>query len=291
MRRGILLPSLGLRFLPKRSLGQNFLINQGAAQRIAQNLELGPQDVVVEIGPGSGILTKELLSYGAQVIGVEIDSRLCRILRENLKSERLLVFCEDFLRFDLSLWGENLKLVGNIPYHLTSPVIEKLINQRERIELIVLTLQKEVARRICSPPGRKDFSSLSVISQLYFHPHKLFDLSPSSFRPKPKVEATVLGLKVRKKLAVPIPDELFFRKVVRGAFGKRRKIIKNALKGLLPQGKEDEVFSRAGVDPCLRGEALNLEDFSRLSMVLWEYLHRDDSSPPKTRTDKEMVND
>ncbi len=277
MRRGILLPSLGLRFLPKRSLGQNFLINQGAAQRIAQGLDLDPQDVVVEIGPGSGILTKELLKYGAQVIGVEIDSRLCQILRENLKSERLLVFCEDFLGFDLSPWGGNLKLVGNIPYHLTSPVIERLINQRERLELIILTLQKEVARRICSPPGRKDFSSLSVISQLYFRPYKLFDLSPSSFRPRPKVESTVLGLKVRKELAVPVPDEQFFRKVVRGAFGKRRKTIKNALKGLIPQGREGEIFSRAGVDPTLRGEALSLKDFSRLSIVLWDYLPKDET--------------
>ncbi len=276
MRRGILLPSLGLRFFPKRGLGQNFLINHPAAQRIAQSLELSPQDVVVEIGPGSGILTKELLSYGAQVIGVEIDSRLCQILRENLRSERLLVFCEDFLGFDLFPWGRNLKLVGNIPYHLTSPVIEKLINQRERVKSIILTLQREVARRICSPPGGKDYGSLSVISQLYFHPDKLFDLSPSSFRPRPKVEATVLGLKVREELAVPVPDEQFFRKVVRGAFGKRRKIIKNALKGFLPQGKEDEIFSRARIDPSLRGEILSLEDYSRLSMVLWKYRHKDE---------------
>lgn len=274
-----MLPSLGLRFLPKRSLGQNFLINQGAAQRIAQVLDLDPQDVVVEIGPGSGILTKELLKYGAQVIGVEIDSRLCQILRENLRSERLLVFCEDFLRFDLSPWGENLKLVGNIPYHLTSPVIERLINQRERIELIILTLQKEVARRICSPPGGKDFGTLSVISQLYFRPYKLFDLSPSSFRPRPKVESTVLRLKVREELAVPVPDEQFFKKVVKKAFGKRRKTIKNALKGLIPQGREDEIFYRAGVDPTLRGEALSLKDFSRLSTVLWDYLHKGNGSP------------
>ncbi len=274
MRRGILLPSLGLRFLPKRSLGQNFLINRAAAQKIAQNLQLVPQDVVVEIGPGSGLLTRELLKYGAQVIGVEIDHRLYQILEEYLKSEKLLIFCEDFLKFDLSPWGRNLKLVGNIPYHLTSPVIEKLITQRERIKQIVLTLQKEVAKRVTSPPGGKDYSSLSVISQLYFRPTKLFDLSPSSFRPRPKVEATVLRLMVREKPAVPLPDELFFRKLVKGAFGKRRKTIKNALKELLPPGKEDEVFSRAGIDPSLRGEVLSLEDFSRLSMVLWDYLHK-----------------
>lgn len=269
MRRGVLLPALGLRFFPKRSLGQNFLIHREAASRIAQSLGLSSADVVVEIGPGGGILTRELLKYGAQVIGVEIDSRLCKILRENLKSERLLVFCEDFLRFDLSPWEGGLKVVGNIPYHLTSPIMEKLIEEKGRIGLIVLTLQREVARRICSPPGRKDFGSLSVISQLHFHPNKLFDLPPSSFRPRPKVEATVLRLNVREELAVPIPDEQFFRKVVKGAFGKRRKTIKNALKGFLPQGMEDEIFSRAQIDPSLRGEVLSLADFSRLSTVLW----------------------
>ncbi len=274
MRRGILLPSLGLRFLPKKSLGQNFLVNQVAAQKIAQSLQLSPQDVVVEIGSGSGVLTKELLGYGAQVIGVEIDQRLCQILRENLKSERLFIFCEDFLRFDLTRWGEDLKLVGNIPYHLTSPIIEKLINERERIKLIILTLQKEVAKRVNAPPGGKDYSSLSVISQLYFSPYKLFDLSPSSFRPRPKVEATVLGLKVRESPAVSIPDEVLFRKVVKKAFGKRRKTIKNALKGFLPQGSEDEIFSRARVNPSLRGEVLGLEDFSRLSIALWEHFRK-----------------
>jgi len=277
MRKEILLPSLGLRFPPKRSLGQNFLVNRAAARRIAQNLQLVPEDVVVEIGPGSGLLTRELLRFGAQIIGVEIDERLCHILRENLQSERLLVCCEDFLKFDLSSWGRGLKLVGNIPYHLTSPVIEKLIADRERIKLILLTLQREVAKRITSPPGRKDYGSLAVISQLHFHPHKLFDLPPSSFRPKPKVEATVLSLIVRERPAVPLPDEPFFRKVVKEAFGKRRKIIKNALRGLLPPGREDEVFSQAGIDPSLRGEVLTLEDFSRLSMVLWEYIHRDET--------------
>lgn len=272
MRRGVLLPALGLRFFPKRSLGQNFLIHREAASRIAQSLGLASADVVVEIGPGSGILTKELLKYGAQVIGVEIDSRLCKILRENLKSERLLVFCDDFLQFDLSPWEGGLKVVGNIPYHLTSPIMEKLIEEKGRIGLIVLTLQREVARRICSPPGRKDFGSLSVISQLHFQPNKLFDLPPSSFRPRPKVEATVLRLNVREELAVPIPDEQFFRKVVKRAFGKRRKIIKNALKGFLPEGLEDEIFSRAQIDPLLRGEALSLADFSRLSTALWEVI-------------------
>jgi len=271
VRRGVLLPALGLRFFPKRSLGQNFLIHREAASRIAQSLGLASADVVVEIGPGSGILTKELLKYGAQVIGVEIDSRLCKILRENLKSERLLVFCDDFLQFDLSPWEGGLKVVGNIPYHLTSPIMEKLIEEKGRIGLIVLTLQREVARRICSPPGRKDFGSLSVISQLHFQPNK-FDLPPSSFRPRPKVEATVLRLNVREELAVPIPDEQFFRKVVKGAFGKRRKTIKNALKGFLPEGLEDEIFSRAQIDPSLRGEALSLADFSRLSTVLWEVM-------------------
>lgn len=263
---------------PKRSLGQNFLSDEGAAERIAESLELKKDDTVLEIGAGKGALTEHLVEHANKVLAVEIDARLCRHLRKSFRGkENLSVINEDILKVDLKDLikpGAKCKVVGNLPFQITSPVISLLLENRETISLCVLMVQKEVALRICALPGRRDWSPLSIAVRLHSDAEVLFHLKPESFYPPPRVDSSVVRITFLAEPRVSVPDEEWFFKVVRSAFGQRRKMALNSLASSLnlPKSRIEVILKEVGIDPRKRAEALDLSQFADLTSALREVL-------------------
>ena len=259
---------------PKKSLSQNFLINDNAAKRIVDSLNLRGSEAVIEIGPGKGALTKYLLEKSKRVVGVEIDRNLCEFLKKRFPSaQNLEIIHQDFLKIDFKrviLPHRKIKIIGNLPYQITSPVLALLLENRKRIKMAILMVQKEVAQRICGKPGTKSWSPLSIGIQLYSDPKILFKLKPSSFRPSPKVESAVIRLAFFRNPRVKIEDEKFFFVVVKAAFSQRRKMILNSVSSSLGWRKEMvlKALKRSNIDPTKRAEDLTLEELSSLALNL-----------------------
>ena len=253
---------------PKKSLGQCFLIDDGVARRIVREAAISPQDVVLEIGPGRGALTGHLLNQGARVVGVEIDHVLCEGLKDQFGEEKRFVLIEqDILKLD---WEAriipsdgDLIVVANLPYHITSPVLFKLLEHSDFIARAFLMVQAEVGKRIAAQPGCKDYGILSVRTQLKSRPEVLFPVHRNCFRPTPRVDSCVIRLPFG---ATPGPfpaDEETFNHIVKTAFGQRRKMLRNALSSL-----DEPIFEaarRADIDLSRRAETLSVEEFVRLS--------------------------
>jgi 16S rRNA (adenine1518-N6/adenine1519-N6)-dimethyltransferase len=269
---------LVLNVRPKRSLGQNFLSDDSAAQRIVESLELKKDDSVLEIGGGKGALTKHLLECANRVLAVEIDSRLCRYLRKRFRDkENLSVINEDILKVnlkDLIRPGTRCKAVGNLPFQITSPVLSLLLENRRMIGTCVLMVQKEVALRICALPGTRHWSPLSIAVQLHSDTRVLFHLKPESFHPPPRVDSSVVNITFLAEPRVSVPDEEWFSEVVRSAFGQRRKMVSNSLAGSLdlPKSRIEVILEEVGIDPRKRAEALNLQQFADLASALSKVL-------------------
>lgn len=220
---------------PKKSLGQNFLIDENISRKIVESLKLATDDVVVEIGPGQGALTKYIVKDVKKLYAVEIDKRAAEELRSNISSKKLKIINQDILEFDLSALNtgtKKLKLVGNIPYHLTSPILFKAIEYHKIIANVTMMIQKEVADRLAAKPYSKAYGILSVLTQFYGITKCLFKVSPNCFYPKPKVTSTVVRIDFHHQLPFENTDEKLFSIVVRTTFGKRRKTLKNCLKYL-----------------------------------------------------------
>lgn len=254
-------------------MGQNFLINEHAAEKITESLKLSASDVVVEIGAGKGALTKYLLGQSCKVIAVEIDQRWCRYLQERFSGhENLRIVNQDVLKLDLKEFagGKKIKVVGNIPYHLTAPIVSFLIDKRKLISLAVLTLQREVAKRICAKPGSGDWSLLSILTQLYARARVLLILKPGCFFPSPKVCSATVELTFLDDLAVKVGDEKKFFRLAGTIFQQKRKMIVNSLaSGLdLPKAEIKERLAQAGIDCDLRPQALGLEKLAIISFIL-----------------------
>jgi len=263
---------------PKKSLSQNFLINDRAARRIAESLDLKKDDLVLEIGAGKGALTKHLLEKAKKIIAVEIDKTLCAYLKENFgHRENLEVINQDILKVnfkDLIPSKSSCKVVGNLPYQITSPILSLLIKNKEFIPQSVLMVQKEVAMRICSVPGDRDWSPLSIAIQLYSDVKILFRLKPTSFFPRPKVDSSVIRIVFLPEPKVSVPNEDLFFKVVRSAFGQRRKTMLNSLSSNLdlPKKEIDLILNKMNIDPQRRAETLSLSELANLSYAMEEIL-------------------
>jgi 16S rRNA (adenine1518-N6/adenine1519-N6)-dimethyltransferase len=262
------------RIKPKRSLSQNFLINTNAARRIVESLNLKKNETVLEIGSGKGALTRYLIERSRRVIGVEIDKALCDYLKKRFTpNENLEIIHHDFLKIDFEKVispDKKVRVIGNLPYQITSPALALLLENRKRIKSAVLMVQKEVAQRICARPGTKNWSPLSIGIQLYSDPQILFKLKPSSFKPSPRVESAVIRLNLLKKPKVKIEDENFFFKLVKAAFAQRRKMVLNSVSSSLSLGKDLvlKALEQARIDPKRRAEALSLEELTFFSNVL-----------------------
>jgi 16S rRNA (adenine1518-N6/adenine1519-N6)-dimethyltransferase len=267
-------PAKGPAPRPKRRFSQNFLVDPNMAVKIASIVAPCPDDDVVEIGPGTGALTTALLKTGARLLCVEVDKELAERLADTFKQgERFEVIVADALEFSFTGLskesGKRFKLVSNLPYNISGPMLAKLIDERDAFTAMALMFQKEVAERILARPGTKEYGSLSVLAQAYMDVRREFDVPPRLFRPVPAVMSTVVSLRVLPSPRVEIEDEAWFKRVVRSAFGQRRKTLLNALATLgLDRKVLEEGLSSAGIDSKRRGETLSIEEFAKLSAAL-----------------------
>lgn len=260
--------------MAKRRLGQHFLFDPSILKRIIDVAGINPDDTVVEIGPGHGRLTRMLSHVASKVIAIEIDISLYNRLKEELKGiDNILLIHGDALRFHYDELGP-FKVVANIPYYITTPIIFKLLEHRENLISMTLTVQKEVAQRIVAVPGKKDYGVLSVIMQYYGEPSLKFIIPRGAFRPPPDVDSAVVRIDILKKPKVKVMDEGIFFRVVKAAFGQRRKTLSNALKPLV-KGDIKEIIKKARIDPAVRGESLTITEFARLSDVISQWLSKD----------------
>ncbi len=255
-------------FKTKKSLGQNFLQDAGVLEAIAAASGAGPADTVVEIGPGLGALTDYLAERAGKVIAVELDDRLIPILRTKFALHpNVEIVHEDILKFDWSRAGGPLRIVGNLPYYITTPILLGILEQNVPAENLTAMVQKEVADRIVSPPGCKDYGVLSISLQYYCNCRKVLDVPAEYFDPVPKVDSAVVVLERKKERPLDPGEEEKFFALVKTAFVQRRKTLSNTLTGFcgLDKGKIEDILNKAGIDPRLRPENLSVEDYIRLS--------------------------
>jgi 16S rRNA (adenine1518-N6/adenine1519-N6)-dimethyltransferase len=281
--RGIL-EKYGFSF--KKSLGQNFLIDTNILKKIVGFAELNEVSGVIEIGPGIGALTEQLARSSKKVVAYEIDQRLLPILAETLSPySNVKVIHEDVLKADVkeAIKEEfqeinDLMVVANLPYYVTTPIIMKLLEEQLPIRGIVVMLQKEVADRISASPGTKDYGSLSIAIQYYMKAEVVMIVPKTVFVPQPNVDSAVIRLTKREKPAVQVKDEDFFFQVTRTSFAQRRKTLLNNLLSGLTDGKQKkdeilEALNKSGIDPSRRGETLSLEEFAQLANELYSNFH------------------
>jgi len=263
----------GLR--PKKRLGQNFLIDRNVLNKIIDAANIGPKDSALEIGPGLGVVTRELALRARQVVAVETDRDLIPILREILADlPNADIVNADFLRLDLDQFlrerfGESkLAVVANLPYYITTPIIVELLGVKERIDRIVLMVQKEVAQRLAAPPGGGDYGSITVFVRYHCEVEIVAQVSRNVFFPLPDVDSSLIKFTVRPAPPVQTKDESLFFSVVRAAFGKRRKTLLNALSDApdlgLTKKQVGDALATAGIDPTRRGETLDLPEFAAI---------------------------
>lgn len=275
----------------KKSLGQNFLIDPNILRKITESAQLNKNHGVIEIGPGIGSLTEHLARTAGKVVAIEIDRRLQPILQETLTDyENVSFVWGDVLQLDLHqlieqhfTGMEEVHVVANLPYYVTTPILMKLLEDRLPLKSIVVMMQKEVADRIAASAGSKDYGSLSIAAQYYAVPEKVMRVPHSVFIPRPHVDSMVLKLTLREKPPVDVTDEEFFFRMVRSGFAQRRKTLYNNLTKQItlemPYGAEDaqeairskwlDIFSEAGIDPGRRAESLSIEEWARLSNVVF----------------------
>lgn len=252
----------------KKKLGQNFLVDEKIVNNIARAAELTSEDTVLEVGPGIGTLTQALAETGAKVIAVEIDRGLLPILDKTLHGyENVEIINQDILQLDIkqALGEKPFKVVANLPYYITTPIIFSLLEQKLPIERLVVMVQKEVAERMTAAPGGKTYGALSVAMQYYTEPTLVFNVPATAFIPSPNVESAVVVCKTRTKPPVDVDEKIFFS-VVKAAFSVRRKMLSNALKNIGISGEAVTAWlERANIDGKRRGETLSQEEFARLA--------------------------
>lgn len=266
-----ILADSGFRF--SKSLGQNFLISDSVLEDMIYGSGINENTNVIEIGPGFGTLTQQLCQIAKKVVSVEIDDTVIPILTDNLKEfENLKIINADILKTDIKKLIEDefdegpVKVVANLPYYITTPIIMALIEQDLPIEMLVIMIQKEVADRIAAKPGTKDYGALGIAVNYYCETEVICNVPASCFIPQPKVCSSVIALKKRATPAVEVDDKKQFFKVVKAAFAQRRKTLLNALSagGILGKDKQSisDILKKAGIDEKRRGETLSMEEFA-----------------------------
>ena len=257
---------------PRRRFGQHFLVDRAVAGQIVRMVRPQEGDLAMEIGPGRGSLTASLASSLDRLVAVEIDRDLAAFLRRRFAETGLRLIEGDILQLDLGqiLRQENrekLFIVGNLPYNITAPLIFRLLEQAPCVRTAILMLQFEVARRLVARPGSKDYGLLTVLLALRADARVCLEVDNRAFRPIPKVQSTVVRLRFRETCRYPVQDERMFVRLVRTAFGQRRKMMRNSLRNLQhPSGPPlEDIASRSGIDLSRRPETLTVEEFGRLS--------------------------
>lgn len=264
---------------PRKRFGQNFLVRPDLAERIVEHCHLGPDDVAVEIGPGAGAITGLVSSRVRHLVAVEKDDGLAELLREEYEGiARVTIVHGDFLECDLAAIAREhevakLAVVGNIPYNITTPILERLFEQRAVVRSAVLLVQKEYAERLAAAAGSPAYGSLTIFARYHALLEPLMTIRPSAFWPRPDVDSMLVRFFLRDEPPVVVPDEALLFRIVRGSFQQRRKTLLNTLEETLAFGKERLVrlCRHAGIDPRRRGETLTLDEFAKLARLAHEH--------------------
>ena len=268
-----ILNKYGLR--ANKKLGQNFLINESIIYDIVKKANVTKEDVVIEIGPGLGSLTKELINNAKKVIAIELDPNMIDILKSRFGIfDNFEVIYGDVLKIDLEelIKGyDSVKVVANLPYYITTPIIMKLLEDRLKIKSITVMVQKEVGERICATYKDKEYGAITVSVQYYSEPQIIIDVPKENFLPAPEVDSCVIRLDMREKPPVSLKDEKLFFRLVKGAFTQRRKTINNSL---TCSGKSKEeimaALNKLGIDSRLRAENLSIQQYADIANTLVE---------------------
>ncbi len=264
--------------VPKKSLGQNFLTDEEVLSDIVSAAELSPESCVLEIGPGMGVLTRELAKAAKTVVCVELDTDILPVLGKNIAEfQNVTVINEDILKVDLDalfcehFGDEPVKVIANLPYYITTPIIMKLL-ENKRISDIVVMIQKEVAERLAAEAGTKDFGAITLAVQYKAEPRLVRHVPPESFCPAPKVWSSVIRLCRLEKPPVEVKDEGHFFRLIKAAFGQRRKTFLNSVSNFpglsVTKDEVKDALDQLGISDTVRGEALSIEQFARISDIL-----------------------
>ncbi|MGG7059538.1 16S rRNA (adenine(1518)-N(6)/adenine(1519)-N(6))-dimethyltransferase RsmA [Clostridium nigeriense] len=262
-----------------KSLGQNFLVDDSVPKDIVLGAEVDENDLVIEIGPGVGTLTAQLLNKAKKVVAIELDNDLIPILTEELGSDpKFTLIHNDALKVNFNeIIGEekSVKLVANLPYYVTTPIIVKLLKEKYNFKSLTIMIQKEVAERMDAEPGNKDYGSLSLLVQYYCNTKIIRKVPPQCFIPRPKVDSIVIRLDRLDEPKVEVENEKLFFEIIRSSFNMRRKTLWNGVKNIgLPKEELELAFEEAGIDPKRRGETLTIEEFALLSDKINKYLKK-----------------
>lgn len=258
-----------------KSLGQNFLIDDSVLSDIVSGAEVNKDDLIIEIGPGVGSLTALLINEAKRVVSIELDNDLIPILQQELgQYENFSLIHNDALKVDFNeIIGEekSVKLVANLPYYVTTPIIVKLLKEGYNFKSLTIMIQKEVAERIDAEPNCKDYGSLSLLVQYYCNTRIIRRVPPTCFIPRPKVDSIVIRLDRLEEPKVKVKDEHLMFEIIRNAFNMRRKTLWNGVKFLgMNKEKLEEAFGKANIDPKRRGETLTLQEFATLADRIYE---------------------
>jgi 16S rRNA (adenine1518-N6/adenine1519-N6)-dimethyltransferase len=266
----------------KKNFGQNFLVDERVLEKIVAAAEITEDDVIIEVGPGIGTLTQALASVAKKVIAVEIDKTLIPMLGELLADfDNIEIINEDILKVDVAEIarqneGKKLKMVANLPYYITTPIIMNILENKIPVESITVMIQKEVAYRMKAEPSSKDYGALSLAVQYYCEPYLVANVPQNCFMPRPNVDSAVIRLTTLDKPPVEVNNEKLMFRLIKAAFSQRRKTLLNCMFncGDFKLTKEEitKIINTAGYDERVRGESLKLEDFAKLSNVLEEYI-------------------
>lgn len=270
-------------FTFQKKFGQNLLIDTHVLDKIIRAADIGKEDMVLEIGPGIGTMTQYLAEAAGKVIAVEIDKNLIPILSDTLSGyENVQIINEDVLKLDIQRLveeenaGRPIKVVANLPYYITTPIIMGLFESHVPLHSVTVMVQKEVADRMQTGPGNKDYGALSLAVQYYAEPYIVANVPPNCFMPRPKVGSAVIRLTRHEKPPVEVEDERLLFDIIRASFNQRRKTLANGLNNSdrldIPKEAITEAIQQLGKGPSVRGETLTLEEFAKLSNSLWQYM-------------------
>lgn len=252
-----------------KGLGQNFLIDDAIVNEIIEKSNISKDDLIIEIGPGLGTLTKPLLEKAQKVICIELDDRMINILSERfMLYNNLQIIHDDVLKVNLKeiIKGyKSVKVVANLPYYITTPIIMKLLEDRLNIDTITVMVQKEVAERLCSNTGENSAGAITHAIRYYTLPEILINVPNTSFIPAPEVESSVIKFNVLKEPSIKVIDEKLLFKIIKNAYMQRRKTLTNALSNILSKEETQDLLEKLGIDSKIRGEKLTLEQFAKIS--------------------------
>jgi len=260
-----------------KSLGQNFLVDDSVPRDIVSGAEVDENDLVIEIGPGVGTLTAQLLNKAKKVVAIELDNDLIPILTQEIgDNPKFTLIHKDALKVDFNeIIGEekSVKLVANLPYYVTTPIIVKLLKENYNFKSLTIMIQKEVAERMNAEPGNKDYGSLSLLVQYYCNTRIVRKVPPQCFMPRPKVDSIVIRLDRLEEPKVKVENEKLFFEIIRSSFNMRRKTLWNGVKNVgLSKENLEVAFKEADIDPKRRGETLTIDEFAILSDKINKYL-------------------